>query len=109
MERERTSCAGPDRLASTDSAVRNAAQKVLHLASAEFRIESRDGGHTAEGMVGALQPSHRALVVAQVILRESHNAGQTVKAVRFVMRQFSASTPALQTSRRKVQGRSQFF
>src|SRR5271157_666817 len=94
--RGRTPCAAPDKRASTNSAVSNAAQDVLHLARSQFRVNGGYGSEAAQGPIGTLKPAHGALVIAQTFIGDGHDASQAVKPVGFITRKPSAAPAPLQ-------------
>src|SRR5208282_2838370 len=104
-----TFCARLDRVDSTNSAVGDAAQDVLHLARSQLCVNGSDGREAAEGMVGMLEPAHGTLMVTQVFMSNGYNASQSVKPVRFITCQPSTATTALQASRRKVKCAGKLF
>ena len=55
--------------------------------------------------------SQRAALVAvpETVLRQCHDAGQTVEPVGFEARQSATAPPALQAARREIQGLGQFL
>ena len=74
----------PINAASTNSAVGNAAENVLHLARAQFRVHSGDRREATQGSIGTLEPAHGALVIAQTFTGDGYDASQAVKPVGFV-------------------------
>src|ERR1039457_2412198 len=108
-EYERRSCAELGRVGSTNSAVGDPAQDVLHLPRSQFGINCRDRSESAQRPVGTLEPAHSALMVTEVFISDGHTASQAVESVGFVKRKPSAATTPLQASRRKIECGSEFF
>src|SRR6516164_4600930 len=79
--RGRMPSAARDKRGSTNSAVRNAAEDVLHLARSQFRVNGGYGGAAAQGPVGTLEPTHGALMIAKTFIGDGNDASQTVKPV----------------------------
>src|ERR1035437_3164481 len=104
-----TSCARLDKVGSTNSAVSDAAQEVLHLARPQLCVNSSDGCEADEGAVGVVDPAHGPLVVTEIFISNRYNASQSVKPVGFITCQPSTATTALQASRRKVKCAGEFF
>ena len=96
-------CGEPDRPVSTDSAVRNAAQDVLDLASAKLRVDGRNRCDSAERTIGTLKPAQGALSITEILIGKGNNASEPVKPIGFVARQPSATASTLQTSRGEIE------
>src|ERR1039458_8652629 len=104
-----TPCARRDKVGSTNSAVSDAAQEVLHLARSQLCVNGSDGREAAEGTVGMLEPAHGTLVATKIFISNRYNASQSVKPVGFITCQPSTATAALQASSRKVKCAGEFF
>ena len=107
-EREHRLCAALGKFGSTNSAVGDAAQDVLHLTRSQFGVNCCHGGKATQGAVGALEPAHGTLMIAKVLISDSHDTGQSVKPVGFVTGQPSTATAALQASRREIKCAGEF-
>ncbi len=102
-------CEGPDIPISTDSAVRNAAQYVLDLASTKLGVDSSNGGDSAERPVGSLKPAQSSLTVPEEIIRDGNNPSEPIQTVGLVARKASATATTLQAPRGKVECAGKLF
>jgi len=107
--RARRDVAAPGKLGSTNPAVGDSAEYVLHLTRSRFGIDGGNRRQSAQCAIRALQPAHSQLMIPQTLTRQRDNARQPVKAVRLKSRQPSAAPPPLQAARREVKGLRQFF
>src|ERR1039458_3989404 len=85
-EHEHTLGAKSDRCDSTNPAIGDATQDAFHLTRSQLSIDHRHGSEAAKGAIRTLEPTYCALVVAEVFIRNSDNASQSVKPVGFVRR-----------------------
>lgn len=101
--------AAPDKHGSTNSAISDASQNVFHLARPGFGIDCGEGRDTAKRTIGMLEPASGALVIAEVLIRESNDAGQAVEPVRLMARQPSGAATPLQAARREIERTGEFL
>jgi hypothetical protein len=55
---------------STDAAVSNPAQDVLHLARSQLGVDDRERGYTAQGVIRSLKPVNGNFTVAEKVCRQ---------------------------------------
>ena len=79
-------CEGPGKSISTNSAVSNATENVLHVSRPELRIDGLHRCDTAQGTIGTLEPPQSSLTISEKAIGDGYDPSEPIEPIGLVGR-----------------------